>query len=64
MGEILVEGLESEELDDFTEIFTSTMKKLCLFADKHNFDRDDIVKYFADRMAIFGEIATVKDFEV
>ena len=51
-----------EEMEDFTEIFTEIINRICIFSDKHNFDRDNILKYFSLRLDCFTKIATIKNF--
>lgn len=58
------EKFTDEEMSDFTEMFNDVLKKVCVFADKHNFDRDNILKYFSQRLDIVAEIATIRDYKI
>lgn len=60
----VVYGLTEEELDDFTPIVTNAIKEICAFSDKHNFDRNSMLAYFANTVKIFNEVATIENFEV
>lgn len=61
---IVVEGLTEEELDDFSPIVTNAIKEICLFSDKHNFDRNSMLAYFANTVKTFSEVASIENFEV
>ena len=61
---IVVEGLSEEEFDDFNQIIVNTIKEICKFSDKHNFDRNSMLAYFANTVKAFSEIATIENFEV
>ena len=60
----VVYGLTEEELDDFTPIVTNTIKEICAFSDKHNFDRNSMLSYFAGTLKTFSEIASIENYEV
>lgn len=60
----VVYGLTEEELDDFTPIVTNTIKEICAFSDKHNFDRNSMLAFFANTVKVFNEVATIENFEV
>lgn len=55
----VVYGLTEEELDDFTPIVTNTIKEIRAFSDKHNFDRNSMLSYFADVVKTLSEVATI-----
>ena len=58
-----VDGLTEEETEDMAIIVNKTIEEICLFSDKHNFDRDNMLKYYAELIGTFTEIATIQDFE-
>ena len=60
----VVESLSDEELEDFNPIVIDSVRKICVFSDKHNFDRNSMLSYFADTVKAFSEIATIENFEV
>ncbi len=60
--ENIVNGFTQEELSDFAQMITNIIHDVCNFADKYNFDRDNIVKCLVERLSIFAEIATISDF--
>ena len=60
----VVESLSDEELEDFNQIVIDSVRKICVFSDKHNFDRNSMLAYFADTVKAFSEIATIENFEV
>ena len=60
--ENIVNGFTQEGLSDFAQMITNIIHDVCNFADKYNFDRDNIVKCLAERLSIFAEIATINDF--
>lgn len=61
---IVVEGLSDEELEDFTPIVMNTIKEICVFSDKHNFDRNSMLAYFSNTLKAFSEVATIENYEV
>ena len=60
----VVESLSDEELEDFNPVVIDSVRKICVFSDKHNFDRNSMLAYFADTVKAFSEIATIENFEV
>ena len=60
----VVESLSDEELEDFNPIVIDSIRKICVFSDKHNFDRNSMLAYFADTLKAFSEIATIENYEV
>ena len=57
----VVEAFSDEEMEDYAAIFTRFINGLCRFADRHNYDRDNIMKYTAQRFSVFAEITTVEN---
>lgn len=41
----VVESLSDEELEDFNPIVIDSVRKICVFSDKHNFDRNSMLSY-------------------
>ena len=52
-------NLTDAEFKDFNEIVQTTLNSLIDCADKHNIDRDSLIKYFG---VIFGTMADVSTF--
>lgn len=62
--QIYFNGFSDEEMDDFAYDLNSVIEIFCKFSDKHNFDRDNIIAFVAEKLQQFSEIATVKNYEV
>lgn len=60
----ITENLSDKELEDFNPIVIDSIRKICAFSDKHNFDRNSMLSYFADTLKTFSEIATIENYEV
>ena len=60
----VVESLSDEELEDFNPIVIDSVRKICVFSDKHNFDRNRILSYIAGTIKTFSEIASTENYEV
>ena len=58
------EKFTDAEMEDFAEMFNEILTQVCLFADMHNFDRDNILKYLSQRLDVFSEIATIRNYEI
>ena len=52
-----------KEMDDLQNIVTDTLASICAMADKHNIDRDSMLKYFADMLTGFTEVASIQNYE-
>ena len=63
-NEKYVDGLTEAESEDMAIIVSKTIEEICLFSDKHNFDRDNMLKYYAKLIGTLAEISTIQDFEV
>ena len=63
-NEKYVDGLTEAESEDMAIIVNKTIEEICLFSDKHNFDRDNMLKYYAELIGTLAEISTIQDFEV
>ena len=59
-----VDGLTQEEAEDFKAIVSLTIQKLLECADKHNFDRDSFMKYFADTFNAVCKVCTFSHFGI
>ena len=52
-------GLNDEELEDFNNLISGTViPELMRIADKHNIDRDSMIKFTADTLTAMSELAT------
>ena len=62
-NEKYVDGLTEAESEDMAIIVSKTINEICLFSDKHNIDRDSMLKYFADMLTAFAEVASIQDYK-
>ena len=56
-------NLIDKEMEDLQNIVTDTLANVCAMADKHNIDRDSMLKYFADMLTAFTEVASIQNYE-
>lgn len=49
-------NLTDKEMEDFQSIVTDTLASICAMADKHNIDRDSMLKYFTGMLTVFTEV--------
>ena len=56
-------NLTDKEMEDLQDIVTDTLASVCAMADKHNIDRDSMLKYFADMLTAFAEVASIQSYE-
>ena len=56
-------NLTDKEIEDLQNITADTLASICTMADKHNIDRNSMLKYFADMLAAFAEVATIQNYE-
>ena len=56
-------NLTDKEMEDLKNIVTDTLENVCAMADKHNIDRDSMLKYFADMLTAFTEVASIQNYE-
>lgn len=56
-------NLTDKEMEDLQSITTDTLASICAMADKHNIDRDSMLKYFADMLTAFTEVASIQNYE-
>lgn len=55
--------LTDKEIEDLQNIVTDTLASICAMADKHNIDRNSMLKYFADMLTVFAEVASIQNYE-
>lgn len=56
-------NLTDKEMEDLQSIVTDTLASVCAMSDKHNIDRDSMLKYFADTLTAFAEVASIQNYE-
>lgn len=56
-------NLTDKEMEDFQSIVTDTLASICAMADKHNIDRDSMLKYFTGMLTVFTEVASIRNYE-
>lgn len=56
-------NLTDKEMEDLQSIVTDTLASISAMADKHNIDRDSMLKYFADMLTAFAEVASIQNYE-
>lgn len=56
-------NLTDKEMEDLQSIVVDTLASVCVMADKHNIDRDSMLKYFADMLTAFAELASIQNYE-
>ena len=56
-------NLTDKEMEDLKNIVTDTLANVCAIADKHNIDRDSMLKYFADMLTALTEVASIQNYE-
>ena len=56
-------NLTDKEMEDLKNIVTDTLANVCAMADKHNIDRDSMLKYFADLLTALTEVASIQNYE-
>ena len=57
--------MTDRELEEYSEFMSHNfIPNLIRFADKHNVDRDSLIKYTADMLEAMAELSTFKDWRV
>ena len=56
-------NLTDKEIEDLQNIVTDTLASVCVMADKHNIDRDSMLKYFANMLTVFAEVASIQNYK-
>lgn len=51
-------------IEEMNDLITETVKSVCVIADKYKFDRDSVLKAYAEKIFIMSEISTFKNFNV
>ena len=57
------QNLTGKEMEDLQSIVADTLASVCSMADKNNIDRDSMLKYFADMLTAFAEVASIQNYE-
>lgn len=57
------QNLTDKEIEDLQSVVTDTLASVCAMADKHSIDRDSMLKYFADMLTAFAEVASIQNYE-
>ena len=55
--------LTDKEIEDLQSIVADILASVCTMADKHNIDRNSMLKYFAAMLAAFTEVASIQNYE-
>ena len=56
-------NLTDKEMEDLHNIVANTLASICTMADKHNIDRDSMLKYYTDMLVAFTEVASIQNYE-
>lgn len=56
--------LTENELNDLNEIANNTLNRLIKCADKHNIDRDSLIKRFAEAFGMVARMSTFKNYTI
>nr|DAQ28177.1 MAG TPA: hypothetical protein [Caudoviricetes sp.] len=56
-------NLTDKEMEDLQNIVANTLASICVMADRHNIDRDSMLKYFADMLTVFTEVVNIQNYE-
>ena len=55
--------LTDKEIEDLQNITADTLASICTMADKHNIDRNSMLKYLADMLTAFAEVASIQNYK-
>jgi hypothetical protein len=56
-------GLDDETLEEYNKLISGTViPTLIRIADKHNYDRDSMIRFTADTLVAMSEIATFENY--
>ena len=55
--------LSDKEIENFSNLTNKVLKEICRISDAHNIDRDSTLKYFADMLTAFTEVATIQNYD-
>ena len=56
-------NLTDKEIEDLQNIVTNILASVCAMADKHSIDRDSMLKYLADMLTAFVEVASIQNYK-
>ena len=56
-------NLTDKEMEDLQRIVADILAGVCAMADKHSIDRDSMLKYLADMLTAFAEVATIQNYK-
>ena len=56
-------NLTDKEMEDLQSIVADTLAGVCVMADKHSIDRDSMLKYLADMLTAFVEVASIQNYK-
>ena len=56
-------NLTDKEIEDLQNIVIDILASVCAMADKHSIDRDSMLKYLADMLTAFAEVATIQNYK-
>lgn len=48
---------------DLSNLTNKVLAEICRISDAHNIDRDSALKYFADMLTAFTEVATIQNYD-
>ena len=55
--------LTDKEIEDLQSIVADILASVCAMADKNNIDRDSMLKYLADMLTAFAEVASIQNYK-
>ena len=55
--------LSDKEIENFSNLKNKVLKEICRISDSHNIDSDSTLKYFADMLTAFTEVATIQNYD-
>ena len=55
--------LSDKEIEDISNLTNKVLAEICRISDAHNIDRDSALKYFADMLTVFTEVATIQNYD-
>jgi hypothetical protein len=55
--------LSDKEIEDFSDLTKKVSAEICRISDAHNIDRDSALKYLADMLADFTEVAIIQNYD-
>ena len=55
--------LSDKEIENFSNLTNKVLKEICRISDALNIVRDSTLKYFADMLTAFTEVATIQNYD-